>query len=285
MIELYELRVSEKYANRIFREDEGEVLSSGITRKVLIASDDPRIPRIIEFHDSMRRENHLFLGGTRVVRKYTTAEMKSVEILAFMIGFFIEPAGEECGTIYDDASACTMCGAGARQVTELYLKRSRIPRSRDVTGTIAQVELVASQRFFDFVKQHQFSGVDLPTVLSPVQLKRRTNISAKFEDWYQLVVTSNRVNMVPPTRIGRVPFGELKPKCPLGHFTGLWPISEVSLNRADWDGADVFQSKQLIGIRGGLLRPFPVLFVTQRFYQVFKSQRLRGGRFEVAHFV
>ena len=41
MIELYELRVFEKYAGRIFRADEGEVLSSGLTRKVLIAPDDP----------------------------------------------------------------------------------------------------------------------------------------------------------------------------------------------------------------------------------------------------
>lgn len=83
--------------------------------------------------------------------------------------------------------------------------------------------------------------------------------------------------------MGGVLFGEMKPKCPLGHFTGLWPISEVSLNRSEWDGADVFQSKQLIGLRDGLLRPFPILFVTQRFYRAFKSERFSGATFEVAH--
>lgn len=165
MIEYFELRVSEKHAHMVFRDDEGERLSV-ITRKVLIAPDDPRIPRILEVHEALQREHKMLFGGTRIVRKYTTAEMNSAEILAFKIGFFIEPAGEECGTIYDDTSACSICGAGAPQITQLFLKRSRIPRSKDLSGTIAQVELVASQRFFDFVKQHRFSGADLPKVFS-----------------------------------------------------------------------------------------------------------------------
>lgn len=92
MIEHYELRLAERYARLIFRADEGEIFPPGITRKVLIAPDDPRIPRIVELDESLRRKHEPFLGGTRVVRKYTAAEMKSADVLTYSIGFFIEPA-------------------------------------------------------------------------------------------------------------------------------------------------------------------------------------------------
>jgi len=284
MVEHYELRVSEEHAHLIFHEGEGKRIDR-LTRSVCIPSDDPRIPRIIEIHESLRRKHDMLFGGVRVVRQYTDGEMKSAKILSVKVGFFIQPTGEECGTIYDDASACPMCGAGARQLSELYLKRNRIPRSRDISGTIAQTELVVSQRLFEWLQQSQLSGASLRRVLSPVHLRRRSEGTEIVEGRYQLATNSSPVNIVQPTRIGKVLFGEVKPECPLGHYTGLWPISELSVKRSDWDGSDMFQSKQLFGARMGLLRPFPILFATQQFYRAFTSQRLRGATFEVAHLV
>src|SRR6266404_8854123 len=43
MRETYEFRVVEDFAGRLFRDDEGKKLGSGIVRLVQIASDDPRL--------------------------------------------------------------------------------------------------------------------------------------------------------------------------------------------------------------------------------------------------
>ncbi len=285
MEELIELRVSEKHANLVFRDDEGQLLGSGITRKVVIRSDDPRIPKIVELQEELRTHHETLFGGAGFIRKYSAAELNSAEILNMGISRLFEPAGVDCGTVYDDAAACQVCGAGAPQVSELFLKLGSIPKSKDCAGSIAMVEDVVSQRFFDLVQENAVTGVKLPEVRPrPTHRSRSRESAAAARKWYQFVVTSAPVDIVPPTRFGRIPFWELGPECPLGHYTGLWPLTEVTVDRAGWDGSDIFRSKQLFGVRGRILRPFPFVLITQRVYRLIVKSGMRGFKFHVAHF-
>ena len=287
MEELIELRVREKHANLVFCEDEGERLGCGITavRKVRIRSDDPRIPQIMKLQDELPSEHDFFFGGAGFIRKYSAAELRAAEILNVGLSGLFEPAGQDCGTIYDDGSACAICGAGAPQVSELFLKLGSLPKSKDCAVSIALVEQVVSQRFFDLVQENGITGVQLPQVRPRLTLRSRSRESAAAaaKKWYQFVINSAPVDIVPPTRFGRIPFWELQPECPLGHFTGLWPLTEATVDRTSWDGSDIFRSKQLFGVRGGVLRPFPYFFVTQRAYRLIVKSRLRGFKFHVAH--
>ena len=287
MEELIELRVSEEHANLVFRDNEGQRLGCGITavRKVIIRSDDPRIPTIVKLQEELRMQRDRFFGGAGFIRKYSAAELNSAEILNMGISPLFEPAGVDCGTVYDDGAACQVCGAGAPQVSELFLKLGSIPKSKDCAVSIAMVEDVVSQRFFDLVQENEITGVKLPEVCPRLTLRSRSRESAAAaRKWYQFVVTSAPVDIVPPTRFGRIPFWELRPECPMGHYTGLWPLTEVTVDRAGWDGSDIFRSKQLFGVRGGVLRPFPYLLITQRVYRLIVKSGMRGFKFHVAHF-
>jgi len=284
MEELVELRVSEKNANRIFRDDEGELMSSGMTRRVVIRSDDPRIPQIVKLQEELTARHDDLFGGAGFIRKYSAAELNAAEILNMGLTGLCESAGQDCGTIYDDESACVVCGGGARQVSELFLKLKSLPKSKDCAVSISLLEQVVSQRFFDLVQENEVTGVTLPEVRPGITLRTRSKEFEAARKWYQVVAKSAPVEIIPPTRFGRIPFWELKPECPLGHYTGLWPLTEVTVDRGGWDGSDVFRSKQLFGVRGGVLRPFPYFFVTQRVYRLILKSRLRGFKFHVAHF-
>lgn len=283
MKELIELRVSEEHASLVFGPKEGKLLGSGLTRKVVIRSDDPRIPTIKAIHEELRKQRSSLFGGAGIMRKYSDAEFDSAEIVSMMVCPLFEPAGEDCGTIYDETSACSECGTGAQQISELFLDLRTIPRSKDCAVSIAAVERVVSEHFVDLARQNGISGVELPEVHPRVGLKSR-KAAPKGKKWFQLLVTAAPADVISPTRFGRIPFWEMGPKCSKGHYTARWPLSELTIARGSWDGSDVFQSKQLFGVRGGLLRPFPALLATQRVYKLLKQSRLRGFRFEVAHF-
>src|SRR5882762_5942840 len=137
MEELIELRVNEEHAHLVFRHDEGQVMRSGITRKVLIKSDDPRIPRIVKLQEELGAQHTDLFGGAGFIRKYSTSELNAAEIFNVSLSLLFEPAGEDCGTVYDEDSACPSCGAGATQVSPLYLKLSSIPKSLDCASSIA----------------------------------------------------------------------------------------------------------------------------------------------------
>jgi len=106
--------------------------------------------------------------------------------------------------------------------------------------------------------------------------------------WYQLVVTSNPVPMVAPTRAGNDPFDD-DPKdeyrCPYGHVIGLTLLSEVSVPRNQWDGSDVIITSNMTGCRRGLLMPAPRLLISPRFYQLLRKEKIKGFKAEIAHLV
>ena len=108
-------------------------------------------------------------------------------------------------------------------------------------------------------------------------------------EWYQLFVTSNPVELAPPTRIGSNPFEDDKEGeqgCPLGlpgHLAGLKVLSQVTVQGDAWKGADVLRSLALVGVRRGLFNPRPLLFISPRLRDLLLANSVKGWTSEVVN--
>jgi hypothetical protein len=131
--------------------------------------------------------------------------------------------------------------------------------------------------------------------------------------WKQLSVTGRAGHTVPPTAFGediliperRRPKDELgidmaelafdgrlyptdqtgQYRCPHGHVSGLNLLSEVYVDRAQWDGSDISATEDLVGVRRGLLVPSPIFLITQRCYRLLAGRAFKGFKVEIARFV
>ncbi len=107
--------------------------------------------------------------------------------------------------------------------------------------------------------------------------------------WYQLVPTSQPVEIVPPTKTGINPFDpdpDNQFRCPRGDLVGLTMISEAYLDRARYDGSDVAVSRQYLGIRqGDFGRPFRLLLISRKFWGLLEANKIKGYKVEVAHLI
>jgi hypothetical protein len=109
-----------------------------------------------------------FFAGWEIKRKYTATELRSADVFRLEVTSVFEPPGEECGTVYDESTACPKCGAGATQVSDLRLDLRKAPRTKDIARTIAG-EIIISQRTAELIVDNGFEGVEL----RPVQHKAR----------------------------------------------------------------------------------------------------------------
>jgi hypothetical protein len=98
------------------------------------------------------------------------------------------------------------------------------------------------------------------------------------------VVTSCPALLIPLTRFGIEPFDEDlegKYRCPFGHVVGLHLLSDVSLSRASWDGSDFAVTREMIGVHGGVGRPYPILLASPKLWRLFREHSVRGFKVEV----
>lgn len=307
MKEYCEFRIIERHAHLLFADDEGERLDDSI-RKIAISCNDPKYPQIGILDARLNREGRgSFFLGWHISRRYSRKELDAATLFQLIPSSTFEPCGEECGTEYDENSACVICGAGARQVSPLRLRRSSLSPRKDIAISIAG-ELVVSDRFVDLFRGHKMQGVDFQLV----QFPRSKN--AHYPAWYQPVFSHTNAELSDRTTVGIHPFnlspasngvkdiGDLERllpsrfapefrkffakqeiyRCPLGDTIGLNLISEVVVTPVGVPSADFFSSRQRIGVRRGLLRPQPVWLVTPRLWRAFQHSGLKGARFEVA---
>lgn len=173
MKESFDLRVPEEYAQQELPSAAGTTLPGGMVRRVNVDSADSLFLKIREVHRSYAdgKRNRYFVHGWSITRTYTRKELESAELFYVQPRGAFQPAGEECGTVYDDTVACPECGNGAKQTSELRLDLRRLPRTRDLAQSIAG-ELVVSQRFAECVADAGLTGA----LLTPVRHK------AKYEE-------------------------------------------------------------------------------------------------------
>ncbi len=281
MREIYEFRVVEDFASRLFGPDEGKDIGSRIVRLIELEADDPRLPKVGEMQKAIDQESgRAFFHGWQIRRKYTKPELEAASLFRVNAARVFEPAGEESGTVYDESTACPECGAGAQQVGPLFLPLKRIPKGKDFAETIAG-EIIVSRRVVELFESHGVTGVEFEPV-------RITRDGQKSEDWFQFIVQSKETEVVPPTRVGLEPFDddpEGQCRCSRGDLIGLNLLSEVTINGTSRGNADIISSHQFIGARRGLLRPRRMMFISPKVWRLIESEKLKGVEIEVAHIV
>jgi hypothetical protein len=285
MRETIEFRISENKARLHLKPDEGKLFGSTRTvRKLLLDANDIRIARIGKLDREFRKQGSLFVSSWDVRRKYTKKELEAAELFQLKVRATFEPDGSQCGTEYDDTTGCPHCAVGARQLNELRLDPSSLPRGKDIAQTIAYNEVIISARLVEALQAHGITGARFLPVL-------RKGGRGVIDSWYQLEVTSRPIGVAPGTRFGITLFDTDEAgayRCPYGHIPGLNILSELSVVREDWDGSDVCATKQHVGYRsrnGGVFRPNPLLLISQRLRRLLGELKAKGFELEVAHLV
>jgi hypothetical protein len=190
-----------------------------------------------------------------------------------------EPAGEECGTQYDYANACPNCGAGRRLSSPLILDMRRAPRNADLAFTIARDEYVLARRLADMLWSERVTGPSIRPIQSPT--------APDSKEWMQLVFESQPVRMAALTEFGDNPLLGAARDTQLcdGHVAGPQILSELYLRGDSWTDSDWTRTAELVGLRGGLVAPYALFVISQRFWQLLQRSEFTGFRVEVAHIV
>ena len=212
------------------------------------------------------------------LRKYSKRELRQAEILRLTIHSHFEPCGEECGTIYK--TLCDKCNWG-RQCSDLILDLRRVPQQKDMHETIARTEWIVSPKFVRLFVENGFTGAEFRPVLD------LRNPMKKSDEWYQLWITGGIGKLSEMTRLGRDPFSDsaLIWRCPRGHALVTQFLSETYFNRKSWDGSDIAATSDLFGQGQNLVRPTPLIVISQRLFRVIEEAGLKGFSCEVAHLV
>jgi hypothetical protein len=278
---IYEFRVGEEDAQRYLEPGEGKPLGTSV-RKLVVDSRDELFERVKRLQHQFREKGTFFFLGWDLRHEYTQTELAAAELFHLKIRAAFEPAGESCGTRYDETAGCGHCGVGARQLNELHLQPGSLPRGKDVAWTIACSEVVFSSRLVELLTRHGITGARF----LPVRAK---GSGAILPGWHQLEVTSRPLEVVEPTCFGVDPFdldekGEYR--CPSGHVAGLNLLSQVWVKRDSHDGSDVRATRQHRGMRsrdGGIFRPSPLLLISPRLRHLLGEVKAKGFELEVAY--
>ena len=273
MKETLELRINYDYAHLLFKEDEG--INIGTSVKVIkLSKEDPRYCQVPIISEEVKKKfGRSFFFGWQIKRKYSKKELDMASLLHLKIRAVFEPTGEECGTVYNEAVACEICGANRKQVSPLKLKKGTIPK-KDIAQTIGG-EVIVSEKFVNAVRQRNLKGIQLSSI--------------NVEDYYQLTAITE-IELSPDIVVGINPFdlstidqGEIY-RCPKGDTIGLNLLSEPYLLSSLSIGEfDFFASREKIGVKRGLLRPEPIYFCSRAFRKMIKEENLSGFEFEISN--
>lgn len=273
MKETLELRINYDYAHLLFRADEGKNMGTSV-KVVELSKEDSRYRQVPIIAEEVRKKyNRKFFFGWQIGRKYSRRELDTVILLHLKIKTIFEPTGEECGTLYDETAACTVCGANGKQVSPLILEKGRIPK-KDIAKTIGG-EVVVSEKFVNAVRHRNLKGLQLGAV--------------NVEKYYQLTANMD-IELSPNTIVGINPFdlstsneGEIY-KCPKGDTIGLNLLSEPYVLDSQSIGKyDFYASRQKVGVKRGFLRPEPIYFCSPAFRKMVEEEKLSGFEFEITN--
>jgi hypothetical protein len=157
----------------------------------------------------------------------------------------------------------------------------RVPQHKDISETISWVEWIVSARFARIVAENKLTGAELKPIFE------FRNPTQQCQAWRQLWVTGRAGKLSKSTRTGKDPFSPSQVNwiCPLRHSVVTQFLSEIYLSRNEWDGSDITVTSELFGQGRNLLRPTPLIIVSQRMYRVLEDAGLKGFSCEVAHLV
>jgi len=246
-----------------------------------VPADSSEFQEIARFIGSKRAQGHEafeYFPIASYLRRYTKNELRDTELLTLDISSYFEPAGEECGTVYE--TLCQECNMG-RQASELILDLRRAPQHKDMAQTIAWVEWIVSSKFVRMFRERRLNGAEFRPI---VEFKHPTRKSA---DWHQLWVTGRAGKLSEKTKMGKDAFSpsQIGWCCPQGHSVATRFLSEIFLHREDWDGSDIAITENLFGQGRNLLRPAPLIVISSRLYELLDQCRFSGFSCEIVRLV
>lgn len=292
MKEIVEFRIFEDYYHLLSKPN--NAVFNGAAYVVFVEKGDAVFEEIQSIsHFVKEKYKKHFFGYSSIKRKYNKKEIETATLFQMKVKTTFEPAGEECGTIYDEKTACEICGANRKQVGVLKLKKGTIPK-KDISRTIAG-EIVVSKTFKSVFDKRNLNGLEIV----PIELEKG------LSDFYQLVVLKE-LELSNKTIVGgdlfdlgadgseayeftisgghKVKFEKEIYRCPKGHLIGLNLLSEAYVfNNQLINEFDFFMSKQKIGVKRGLLRPEPVYFCSPAFRRMVEEEKLTGFEFEITN--
>ncbi len=275
------------YDFRFFKETADQFLPAtlgvrkGAARQVVITEATAEFDTVAAaIEEAETRDNTFLLSGWQVSRRYEAKELAACELILLQVNTMVEPAGEECGTRYDESSACPYCGAGARQEGDLFLRARAFRRKVDFRRTLGG-EVVVSRRAATVMVEAGISA----TCFGDVYILERGDVvlSAQYR---QLLRSRAVAHVTSPTRFGEHPFDQrARGACTQGDTGGIARLSEVTV-RPDGNlaKAGVVHADKCVGLRQGLLRPERMWLVSQEVYQALASAGVTGCSFERVHF-
>jgi hypothetical protein len=247
--------------------------------EVLLPKESPGVEKIREFISTRRSKGEPAYTDFKIgwpIRKYKKSELLEAEVLRLVISAHFEPCGEQCGTIYD--TVCTHCNLG-HQLSDLVLDLGKIPQNRTFSETISWVEWVTSTSFATLFKEQGLKGAKFAPIFDFKEPSR------KSEDWTQLLVIGEAGRLTEQTRFGKDPFSSSEAiwKCPLGHSIVAEFLSEIYLKRSSWRGDDIAVTINRFGQGRNLLRPTPLILISQRMFRLILETESKGFAVEIAH--
>jgi len=231
-----------------------------------------------EIEKKYHKKGDAFFTAWIIKREYKREELCQSELLYVQIGKVFEPAGEECGTLYDESNACIRCGVGRTQMNALTLDLKQIKMHVDIAKTIAG-EVIVSSQFKQAWEDAKLSGA----VFSDVYQKGRK--PTLVDTWYQLQIDSQPLEIISPTIAGTDPFNfeDAERYVCDKHVLGLNLISEITVSRNSWNSGDMLTTKQAFGWKQGLLMPERPLILSQNAWDCLCNAEIKGYSVEVVH--
>jgi len=290
MKEIIEFRIFKEHYHLLSKPN--NAVFNGMAYVIYVERTDSVFEEIELLTRLVRKNPHdCFFGYSNIKRKYSKQELETATLLHMKIKTTFEPAGEECGTMYNETEACELCGANRKQAGSLKLKKGSVP-NKDIARTIAG-EVVVSERLATAFKQRRLKGAFLDAV----------SFDKGTSNYYQLTASSE-LGLTGATIAGvnLFDFSEGSDatdftvsgghavrlekeiyKCPKGHTIGLNILSELYVFDAPSIAEnDFFASRQKIGVKRGLLRPEPLYLCSPAFRKMVEEEKLRGFDFEIA---
>ena len=123
----------------------------------MISSEDPLFPKLAKLCKKIR------LSSVQVSREYSETEMAAAKAFQMIIIKGIETDGDECGTVYDRSNICPHCGIGEKQLSNLRIKRNKLPKREYWVRTYTN-EYLVSGGIVSTVRELGYSGIEFRPV-------------------------------------------------------------------------------------------------------------------------